>query len=122
MVNVKLSWYWMTCLKFVIPISLTGMLFYVVYKNDPVLYQGESYPTPALAAGWALTALACLQLPFWGLIEIFKCRGHSNALKPNAEWGPTNKRTKSEWKQMTVDKLKKKHHANLVRFGHVTSD
>ena len=59
-----------------------------------------------LGAGWFLTALALLQIPFWALHVIFKGLGITwtgvfqqclHGLNMNDKWGPKNPAERKNW-------------------------
>jgi len=94
MLNVSIGIYWKFCWGFFIPISLLGIFIYFLATYTPREYQGVPYPPAAEYAGYFLTFLAVIQLPFWSLRAV--CRGE-NLFSPSTEWGPSNSINKKGW-------------------------
>lgn len=103
MLNVTVGIYWKFCWMLFIPISLMGILVYYIATYKPLLYEGREYPPEYIYFGWGLTGLAVIQLPIWMLHSL--CTEKGNIFKPNADWGPTNKITKEDWKTQNQFRL-----------------
>jgi len=94
MINVSVGIYWKFCWGLFIPISLLGIFVYFLVTYTPRMYNGVPYPPAAEYAGYGLTLLAVIQLPFWFLRAV--CRGET-LFSPNCEWGPKKAANKKEW-------------------------
>ena len=49
MLKMKLSWYWIFCWKYVVPLSLTSILIYSVITAKSVTHNGVQFPDMALS-------------------------------------------------------------------------
>ena len=49
MLGFKLSWYWIICWKYVVPISLTSILVYSLITAKSLTHNGAEFPAIALS-------------------------------------------------------------------------
>jgi len=105
MLGIKVGIYWKFCWGFFIPVSLIGIFIYFIVTYTPITYQNIPYPLSAEYAGYVLTALAVVQVPFWFFKSL--CTFGTKVFSPSLQWGPAKGSDKQEWLESDLEKLTK---------------
>lgn len=105
MLGINVGIYWKFCWGFFIPVSLLGIFIYFIWTFTPLTYQNIPYPISAEYAGYVLTLLAVIQVPFWFLKSL--CTFGTKIFSPNSQWGPAKGSDKQEWLVSDLEKLTK---------------
>ncbi|KAK3916117.1 Sodium- and chloride-dependent glycine transporter 2 [Frankliniella fusca] len=106
MLGYKPGLYWRVTWGFFAPIILTVIFVYSLVDYKPLKYEEYDYPDWADALGWMLALASMIQIPFWGLIQVFRQTGETfkekvlQALVPNEDWGPSDLSLTTEYKAM----------------------
>ncbi|XP_063585011.1 sodium-dependent nutrient amino acid transporter 1-like isoform X1 [Penaeus indicus] len=105
MLGVDLGIYWKFCWAFFIPVSLTGILLYILIDLRLPTFDGQEYPEIAYTCGWILSGVALGMLPIWFTHAVYIAEGSSfsekvmSVFRPKDTWGPKKMKNRKEWEK-----------------------
>ncbi|XP_042883243.1 sodium-dependent nutrient amino acid transporter 1-like [Penaeus japonicus] len=109
MLDLELGIYWKFCWLAFIPVSLSGILAYVLLSLELPTMDGLYYPMSAYACGWALAGVALVMVPM-GFLHAFYIADEEtlfqrvkSVLRPKSSWGPKAARDRKGWLAVLAD-------------------
>lgn len=106
MLNVDLGIYWKFCWLIFIPVSLTGILIYILVDLQLPMVDGNPFPDIAYTCGWILSAIAIGMVVICFFHAVALTQGDSlaekigNSFKPKDTWGPKRPSNRREWEKI----------------------
>lgn len=109
MLDVELGIYWKFCWLVFIPLSLSGILVYVLCSMELPTMDGLYYPISAYASGWILAGLALLMVPVGFLHALYIADEETllqrvkSVFRPKSSWGPKAAHHRKQWLAVCAD-------------------
>ncbi|CAG2174720.1 unnamed protein product, partial [Oppiella nova] len=102
MLNQSVGLFWKVTWAFATPVALIVIFIYGNIEIGKAGSQKPGIPAWGTGIGWALAAIAMIQIPLWIGITIYRQKGDMkqrviNAFKPSPDWGPINPKIFQEW-------------------------
>nr|XP_045610357.1 sodium-dependent nutrient amino acid transporter 1-like isoform X1 [Procambarus clarkii] len=109
MLGKKTGVYWKFCWAFLIPVLLSVIFIYSQIIAEPLKTGTYVFTPDIIAFGICLAVLACLMVPIFFFVEVFRRRNSSASLweavlatfRPTAEWCPKDPILRQEYRQFT---------------------
>ncbi|CAG7629273.1 unnamed protein product [Allacma fusca] len=105
MLNMKLSFYWIFCWKYLVPVALTAILVYSVITAGTLQHNGVDFPESALLSGRIMATVSLLLIPICAIHAICKRKEDTwgkkiiHSFSPASSWGPQDAGKKAEWER-----------------------
>jgi solute carrier family 6 amino acid transporter-like protein 5/7/9/14 len=118
MLKRKISWFWRVSWVAIMPFFMISISVYLAVKLESPKIDGErEFPAYALAGGWSLFIIGCLQIVLWIFIVYFcdykKPRGIQISfagflVTKNEKWAPKNADVREKWENYKDEMTRRK--------------
>ncbi|KAI7694287.1 Sodium- and chloride-dependent glycine transporter 2 [Sarcoptes scabiei] len=114
--------YWKVMFKFICPTIISCLLFIVIVKHEPLVYNDYIFPQYTEYIGWTMTFSSALMMPLFASIEFWKVyvdgrKTLKDILRPEVNFEDPSKRKKIKETPKSIDTLKKNFNENSFIIG-----